>query len=529
MKIKTRLRRPLIATARVSAPALIGLGLLGYAVPGTAGAAPATYTAQAKSEGLAINLFGTQLTGGDATAAVNSGTPSASAEGSGTLTPGAVEDQKASANGSGQSQSFPRACAQGGGAPAGSPVGVTVGVSCSSAAASTTDGVPVAAATGEMANLDLNLSSVLNQIISSGGNQLFAGIQQVLAQLNGTPLGTGNAKCPDAGSTSGSTSSTSTGSSGSSSATAPSNPLSSLAGTAGVPGTPLNTLLGSLGLSSSSAASSAGPLGNLLGGLCQTLDNIESVVAGANPPSTVVVDLGPASASVTGTASNTAQASAKGSSAEIQVLPGVGCDASTLTACVTDPSAYAVPLIDIKVGPALATDSWNGTTWAPTETSALASVDLNIPGDAQTISVPGGQSLDLLSGTPLETVIDLGSATAAGANTSNGSGTSNGATLDVAKGVNGGMLLDLGSVSIIGGDSPATPAVAPPAHTNPASPAVIAATPVASPTLVHTGAWWAGSMPYLAGLAVLGGGLLCWPRLRRSSNRLGTLLRAARR
>lgn len=528
MKIKSRLGSSFLPAGKIAAPALAGTMLLGFAVPGTATAAPATYTAQAKSDGLVVNLFGTQLTGGGATASVNSATPSASAEGTGTLTPGLVEDQKAAANGDGQSQSFPQACAQGGSGPSSSPVGVTLGLACSSAAAGVSGGVPSASATGEIAGLDVNLSSVLNQIISSGGNQLFSGIQQVLSQVNGTPLGTGNAKCPDASASSGASNS-----SGTPSTPAASNPLSALAGTATVPGTPLNTLLGSLGLSSSSAASSAGPLGNLLGGLCQTLDNIESVVAGANAPSTLVVHLGPASASVTGTASNTAQASAKGATAEIQVLPGVGCDASSLTACVTDPSAYAVPLIDIKVAPAVATDSWDGTNWSPATTAALASVDLNIPGDAQTITVPAGQSLDLLSGTPLETVIDLGSASTAGANTSTGSGASNGATLDLAKGVNGGILLDLGSVGITGGDSPASPAVTPIVHRNPATPAALPATPaaapVASPTLVHTGAWWAGSLPYIAGLAALGAGLLCWPRLRRTSKGLGTLLRAARR
>ena len=533
MQIKPRLRSSLPRVAKVSVPAVVGLGLLGYAVPGTASAGPATYTVQAKSAGLVINLFGQQLTGGTASASADSEKPSAQAEGVGTLTPGLVEDQKASVTGSG-SQTFDKKCQQGGSAPSSSPVGVTIGLACSSATASIDGGAPSASATGEVAGLSVNASSVLNQIISSGGDQLFSGIQQVLGQLNGTPLGTGSTACPDPNAGS-STSSTSTNSSTTSTTTA-SNPLSALAGTASVPGSPLNTLLSSLALNSSPAASSPGPLGNLLQGLCQTLTNVENVVKGVNAPSTLVVDIGPASASVSGSTSNTAQAKATGATAEVQVLPGVGCDAASITDCITNPSAYAVPLIDIKIAPAAASDSWNGSSWTSKTTGSLATVDLNIPGNTQTITVPGGQSLDLLAGTPLETVIDLGSATTSDSGKSDGSGTANGATLDVAKGVNGGILLDLGSSSVTGGDSPATPdavvqsksvppAVVPHATPDNVPPAIA---PAASPTLVHTGAWWSGSMPYIAGIAALGGGLLGWPRLRRSKG-LGTLLRAARR
>lgn len=536
MKIKSRL----IGTTKLAVPALVGVALLGFAVPGTAGATPATYTAHAKAAGLVINLFGTELTGGTAAANIDSEAPSASAEGVGTLTPGLIEDQKASATGAGRGQTDPKDCAQGGSLPAGSPVGVTLGLACSSAAASiSTGGAPAASASGEIAGLDVNASGVLDQIISSGGDQLFSGIQQILGQLNGTPLGSGNAACPDpnasAGSTksSGGSNSSSAGGSGKTSTTAAANPLAALASTAAIPGSPLNTLLGSLALTSTPAAATPGPLGSLLSGLCQTLTNIENVAKGANPPSTLVVDIGPASASAVGTASDTAQASATGATAEVQVLPGVGCTAS-LVSCIAEPSAYAAPLIDIQVAPAKATDRWDGTTWVPSTTAALATITLNIPGDAQTISVSPGQTLDLLAGTPLETVVDLGSATTSGANSSTGSGTANGATLDLAKGIQGGILLDLGSASIAGGDSPATPAAAPPAHVHPA--AVVAATqsappaiaPVASATLVHTGAWWSGSLPYVGGLATLGALLLGWPRLRTTKG-LGILLRAARR
>ena len=35
-----------------------------------------------------------------------------------------------------------------------------------------------------------------------------------------------------------------------------------------------------------------------------------------------------------------------------------------------------------------------------------------------------------------------------------------------------------------------------------------------SPTSVHTGEWWAGSLPLIGVLAALGGGLIAWPRMR---------------
>lgn len=537
MKIMTTLGSPRRGLARAGMLAVAGFALLGYAEPGTASAATTTYAVQAKSAGLVVNVFGTQLTGGSATAAVNSATPSATAEGVGVLTPGLVEDQKASATAPGSSDSKQKACQQEGSLPSSSPVGVELGLACSSASASiTSGGLPSASAMGQIAGLDVNVSGVLNQILSSGGDQLFSGIQQVLGQLNGSPLGSGTTACPASGSTAGSTATPASGSSasastGSGGAATPSQALSSLAGTASVPNSPLNQLLGSLGLASSPAASSPGPLGNLLQGLCQTLTNIETVVKGANPPSTLVVDLGPASASATGTSSDSAEASAKGATAEVQVLPGVGCDASSLIACESDPSAYAVPLIDITVAPAVASDSFTGSKWTPSSKAALVTVALNIPGDAQTISVGPGQSLDLLSGTPLETVIDLGSAS-----TSGSTGTANGATLDLAKGVNGGILLDLGSSTVSDAQTvaPATvqaahsspPAATPPAATPAAAPP--AAPTLATPTLVHTGAWWSGSLPYLGGAGALGGGLLGWPRLRRAKG-LRFLVRAARR
>jgi hypothetical protein len=515
-----------VRLARAATAGVLGASLLSFlALPGTASATPkTTYTAQAQAAGLVINLFGTQVTGGEALVKGDSAAPSALAEGIGMQTPTLVEELKAAVSTAGQSQSSPKACSQAASLPSSAPVGVTLGLACASASAAINDlSAPTASATGDIAGFNVNVSGLLNQILSSGGDQLFSALQQVLGQLNGTPLGTGATACPDASSSSGQSGSSTNGSTSQSAGSGGSGSLTSLLGTASTPGTPLNSLLGSLGLSSSSAATSPGPLGGLLQGLCQTLTNIENVVKGANPPPTLVTNLGPASASLDNTSAGLVVAKAEGATAHIEILPEVGCDASTLAACVTNASAYAVPLIDITVAPAEASDTFNGTSWTPATQSALATVDLNIPGDPQTITVGPGQSLDLLAGTPLETVIDLGSASANGADNTSASG----ASIDLAKGVDQGILFNLGSSSVHANALPQTAAAvvksAPPAATPTTT------IPAATPTIVHTGAWWSGSLPYIIAAAVLGAGLLGWPRLRRRAGTLGALLRAARR
>jgi len=522
--------------AGLAAMTAAAVTVLGAATGGVATAAVPTYTAQATSAGAEINLFGTQLTGGQASVSVNTASPSVTATGVGTLTPALVEKETATVTKDGTTQTEPNACSQGGGLPAGLPIGLSLGLACASASASLSSAnIPDGSASATIAPLSVNVGGLLNQIIQSGGDQLFSALQGVLGQLN-SALGTGTTSCPSAaGSGSGSSGSnplsglTSLLSSGSGTSA-----LSSLLGTLGSSGSPLSSLLGSLGLgggsgsgsplstlTGGSGAPSTGLLGNLLEGVCQTLTNIERVVHSAQIPNTAVVTVGPATASVVGTGPDSAVATAYGATLDIQILPDVGCTASTLTACITDPSAYAAPLVEIQVAPAKSTDTFNGTSWTPSSSGSLATIDLNIPGFAQTISLATGQSLDLLAGTPLETVIDLGSASTSGA-----SGAANGATIDLLKGVSGGILLNLGSTTVTGDVTAPGPSTLP---SHGAAPVVLQqATGQATPTAVHTGEWWAGSLPFVAGMAALGGGLIAWPRLRRLSGVARLLARARR-
>lgn len=530
-----RTRRGGRVWARLGAIAAVGVTMLGVATGGVAGAATTTYTAAATSTGAQINLFGTELTGGKASVAVDTAKPSVTAEGIGTLTPAMVEDQTASVSADGQSQDKANACSQGGGTPAGTPVGVTLGLACASASASlSSSNLPSGTASAAVASLDVNVAGLLNQIIQSGGNQLFGALQQVLGQLNSS-LGTGTVACPSAAGSTGSSGSGGTTPLSSLSGTSSGlGALNSLLGTLGSSGSPLSSLLGSLGLGggsggsplsgltggTSSSGSSAGLLGNLLEGLCQTLTNVENVVKQVQAPDTLTVKLGPATASIVGTGTDAATATAEGATLDVQILPGVGCT-GTLTQCVTDASAYAAPLVEIKVADAKSTDTFNGTTWTPSSTGSLAEIDLNIPGFAQQIALKTGQSQDLLAGTPLETVIDLGSAS-----TSGSTGTAHGATIDLLKGVDGGILLNLGSSSTTA--TPATTTAAISSSTGSSPVQLQASGGSASPTSVHTGLWFAGSLPLLVGLGGLGSTLIAWPRLRKTSA-IARLVARARR
>ncbi len=423
-------------TAGLGAVTLAGLGVLGVAA-GPAGAATTTsYTASATASGLAITLFGTSITGGKATVSVDSATPQATAQGTGELTPGLVGEAKASASGDNSSHSTPQTCSPVAGAtPSSSPVTVALQVACGSASAAVDgSGNPSGSASGRISGLQVNASSLLNQVIQGGGNQLTAGVDQVLSQVDGSPLG-------------------------------------------------------------------STPLGQLTQGVKQAVSNLQSVVQKTSAPDTLDVGVGPASASIT-SSTGSATATAEGETLDVQILPGVGEIGPDLT------GGTPAPLVEIKIAPATATSTFNGSSWTSTSHGSLATISLNIPGFNQTIDVAPGQSQEILAGTPLASVIDLGSAT-----TSGGTATANGATLDLLKGVQGGILLDLGSTTTSGSVATPGPAVAAASSPAPASPAPAVA--AASPTAVHTGEWWAGSLPLVGLLLAAGSGLLAWPRIRR--------------
>ncbi|MGH9028479.1 MAG: hypothetical protein ACRDV4_02540, partial [Acidimicrobiales bacterium] len=470
-------------------------------------AAATGFTLASQANGLQLDLFGTELSGGNSSACVNDGgtsaapdsnlngdgTPSlcdqqaptyAAAEGEGTLLSSSGEhiDQKATEATPGQSSgSTNPVCAQGGGTPGGTPFTISLGASCASADASVgSSGDPSSSATGSVAAVTVGLNGILSPI------------------LGAVPSTSGIGSC-------------------------------SAAGTAG---TLLNTVCTAL---STVTGSVPQPAGGLPTGIEQVLENLYSVVTKSADP-TITVNFGQAKSSVSAS-SGTIDAIAQGSSLDVAILPGVGCAAPssagaepTLAQCIADAAApdpqYAAPLAELTLSPAETGSAFDGTNWVPTATGSVGTLHVNIPGDQQVIPLSPGSDQTILAGTPLQSSIDLGSVqtnkTSAGITS-----VAHGALIDLlensafpgASATKGAISVDLDATGTSGSsaDSPATPPApaAPSASTASPPPAVAVAS--ASPTAVHTGEWWSGSSPLLAALGVLGVGLLAWPRLRRLS------------
>jgi hypothetical protein len=208
---------------------------------------------------------------------------------------------------------------------------------------------------------------------------------------------------------------------------------------------------------------------------------------------------------------------AEGDSADIQVLPGVGSAAATFTGGALTGVLSGAPLIDVKVLPSTATSTYNGTSWSSTSHSSAATITINIPGDVQTIDLTApGQCQEAGTGTPLDSTVCLSAAATAGGTASGGSATADSLRADLLTQLPGapghGVQLNLGDVAV-SGTSPPPPATT--ASSSPPAPATPVALPVPSPTTVHTGAWWSGSMPFIVSGAAVGGVLIGWPRIRR--------------
>jgi hypothetical protein len=425
---------------------------------GTAGGAVPAWSAHATATGLAIDLFGNQISGGNASASADSTGPKAHAEGTGTLltSTGAQTDDVSDASAVGTHQSSPFACAQGGGTPAGTPVLVTANLGCaSSAAAIGADGWPTAAAQGEVGELDVGLNGILQPVLQGGADQLTQGLAS--------------------------------------------------------------------GLGTCASSASTTPLGQLCTGLAQVVTNLQDVVqaAGSADQPDVVVKLGPASTSITdgGTAPNGSlpvTVSAQGESADIQVLPGVGSASAVFSGGTLSGVLDGAPLIEVKVAPATATSTFNGTAWSSASHSSVATLIVNIPGDVQTLDLSApGQCQEIASGTPLDSTVCLSAASTSSGSASSGNATADSVRADLLTQVPGapghGVQLDLGDVALTAA-GPAPAAV--PSPSSSPSPVVPAVSP-GSPTAVHTGAWWSGSMPLVVSGALLGTLLIGWPRIRR--------------
>ncbi len=455
--------RPPRATWTLRAAAigvLAGAGVAVTGVPAVFGsAAPAfasapTFGAKASATGLSINVFGTQISGGSALATVDSALQKAHAEGIGTLltSSGAQLDDVSDASSSNTAQNAPWSCPKGGGTPAGTPLLVSIGAGCASSAASVTNaGWPVSLAQGQVGEIDVGVNGILQPVLQAGAAQLTQG------------LASGLGSC---------------------------------------------------------TSSAPAPLNQLCAGLSQAVTNLQNTVQAAgsvNQPD-IVVKLGTAVSSVAnagsgGSGSYPLTANAEGESADIQLLPGVGSVAATFANGALSGVLSGAPLVEVKILPATASSTFDGTAWSSTAHSSVAVISLNIPGDVQTIdlNVPG-QCQEFAAGTPLDSTVCLAAASTA----ANGAAQAHSVKAQLFSALPGapgqGIQLALGDVSTTGIDAATAPAASPPAPANPPAPAQVTAT---SPTAVHTGVWWSGSLPMAAGAAGIGLLLIGWPKLRR--------------
>jgi hypothetical protein len=513
---------------------------------GVASATPAysAYSVNATGAGLNLNLFGNKLIGGNSFACANYGSPQqknldgngnatacdssktgssptmAYAQGEGTLltSSGLHGLQTASATSPGTTAVPTPAsgkdgfvCSQlnSGGFQGSNGVGLDFGVSCAQATASLDGaGNPTAEATGDVVHVGVDLNGILSGIAGaspvSGSsdlcNQASGQNQQVGQLLNGV--------CQ---------------------------------------------LLGSIG--SGGGNSAPAPIGGLFDGVSQALQDLRDVAANdtvpcplypsTTAPASVCVEVGPAQSKIATASDGTVTASALGETVEIDVLPGVGCTAGTsLATCALNDATYvtneannptAAPLITVKVGPATCTETLSPTdaTWKTSSYASIVDVDLNIPGDNIPIHIPGaaGSGQTFANGTPLQGTIEIANASSAAPVGDSAGCTGDSLTLSLLENSmfpggsttpgQGAINVHVGSsnagANVVGTAAPATqssgsgPGAGPGPSGLPSVPTVAAT----SPTAVHTGEWWSGSLPLLAILAALGGGLIGWPRLRR--------------
>ncbi|HZU81149.1 MAG TPA: hypothetical protein VE991_14620 [Acidimicrobiales bacterium] len=431
------------------------------------------YQLSASSTGLYVNLFGQEITGGTSSAGVtyanNPGSPNAkggpftetaTAQGQGVFltTQGvngqakaSVDDNSASPTASDVQGAAASAlplplpssgggitgCAQGGGGGS-SGVGLFIGIGCAvanvaidPATATTADG-PTATGAGEVAEVQVDVSGILNQVYSGGAKQLCDG-------LSGIPT-----------------------------------------------------------------------LGPVLGGACT------QILTSVTP--TIDVCLGAATSQITNGATPTA--TAKSSSIDVRLFPGKATGGCLNT---TDPG----DLLDVQIPSATAvttigTDGTASGTYDSTliKISGTLITALGTLGFPNPIEIPPNnsgtsQASQLCSATQGLICLDLASATSDGKGNISADGLKVG-LLHLSQVPGNGITIDTSGVSSSGGPSTAgaTQTSQPPTAPAQGQPPVQTAA-AASPTAVHTGEWWSGSLPLIAFLGATGGLMIGWPRLRR--------------
>lgn len=364
---------------RIGAILLSGLVMTAVlALPATAQTVetrPESYIATAAARGLELNLFGTRVTVGQASALVNS-SPSAKASGAGVaLVQGTVSNSEV--NAPNQSAAPPKACVLN------LPVAslITVELACGESRVDTNNGAPSAYGAGSVAGVDLLGNSALDPVTSLL-RQLLGALQPVVDQTVGAVLPTLN---------------------------------STLGGL-------LGGLAGNLGLSTGSpVAPVSGLIGNLLDGLDRATQLLD-VQVGASNASAV-------------TTANAVTATANAAGAQIDLLPGL--------------TLGGAPLLSIIVGQAKSVSTFDRATAksVPTFDAAVARVRLGLPllgGTITDIPVQLNQPLTLLAGTPLESTISLGAGrTVTDPNTGAVASYADGVSIQLLKGVNGGIALEL--------------------------------------------------------------------------------------
>ena len=246
-----------------------------------------------------------------------------------------------------------------------------------------------------------------------------------------------------------------------------------------------------------------------------------AVAANTNLTSLLNATIGSSTSTVSATA-NTATATGTDTGGQLELLTGLGSGGG--------------PLLTVTVGKAGTTVKLDRTTAQVTasDTPAVVSVTLNSPvSGSQTFPIAPGVSQTFLSGTPLQTTVAAGSGSAT-PGTGKGSASANGVTIDALQGVgastatgtNGGVDIQIASsTSTVTGTAPVVTAAAP------VTPPAPAPAPAAVPgvTTVHTGEFWAGTLPIvLLGLALLSGlALVARERLSRLAHRAIHLSRFA--
>ncbi len=332
---------------------------------------PESFIATAAARGLDLNVFGTKVTIGQASALINS-TPLARASGAGVvLAPGTVSSSEVSAPN--QSAAPPKACLLN------LPVAALLAVelACGESKVDTSNGAPSAIGKGSVAGVDvaaLNALDPVVQLLQTLLNQLLPVVDQTVGSV-----------------------------------------VTTLPGIGGLVG----SLAGTLGLGTTS---SINPVTSLVSSL---LDGVRRATG------LVDITLGESTAqAVTTAAAVTATANAAG--AQIDLLPGL--------------TIGGTPLLSIIVGQAKSVSTFDrGTAKStPTFDAAVARVHLGALLGGVDLPIQLGAPLTLLAGTPLETTISLGAGrTVTDPNTGAVASYADGVSIQLLKGLNGGIGLEL--------------------------------------------------------------------------------------